>query len=129
MKLYVAHGSDFDYENALYRPLRASALNAAHEIFLPHEDAMKDTNTREYIKTCDLLIADVSIASTGVGIEIGRAEASAVPILCIYRKDSAPSRSLRFVTDQYIEYDTPEDLLSKLTSVISAGTQGKSSPK
>lgn len=40
--------------------------------------------TKDIIKTCDLMIAEVSLPATGLGIELGWAKAFKVPILCMY---------------------------------------------
>lgn len=113
MKIYVAHSNDFDYENKLYKPLRASALNTEHEIFLPHEHGRHE-NTRELMKSCNLLVAEVSLPSTGEGIELGRAEAIGLPVLCISEQGAKVSSSLKYVTDHFLQYSDAEDMLSKL---------------
>jgi len=42
----------------------------------------------DLLKESDVLIAEVTIPSLGVGYEIGKAEEFNKPILCLYRKDS-----------------------------------------
>jgi len=39
-----------------------------------------------WLEEADVIVAEVSIPSHGVGYEIGRAEASGKPVLCIYRR-------------------------------------------
>lgn len=117
MKIYVAHPSGFDYENMLYKPLRASSLNKEHEIFLPHENG-QHADTQELIRSCDLVIAEISLPSTGEGIELGRAEAMGIPILCISRKGIRVSDSLRYITEHFLEYSNSEEMLSKVTDFL-----------
>ena len=46
-----------------------------------------------WLKTSDLMIADVTVPSLGVGYEIGFAERLNIPILCIYNPNSTKSLS------------------------------------
>ncbi len=64
------------------------------------------------------MIAEVSYPSTGQGIEIGWANASNVPIICIYRSGMGPSGALRFISNQIVEYSSPDDMVAKLRSII-----------
>lgn len=107
-----------DFDNELYKPLRTSVLNSAHEIILPHEDD-RAINTKELIEDSDLVIAEVSESATGVGIELGWADAFGKPIVCISRNDAKPSNSLKYLTANFIKYDGAEDMISKLSDFIS----------
>jgi len=71
MKIYLCHSRDFDYKNGLYKPVRESALNKQHEIVFPHENESSTTNTKDVIKTYDIVFAEVSFPATGLGIELG----------------------------------------------------------
>lgn len=119
MKIYVAHAKDFEYLDKLYAPIRNSELGKDHVFFLPHEEG-SGFNTKELLKTMDLLVAEVSKPSTGEGIEIGRAEAAGIPILFIYEKGSKVSNSLNYVSDQFMEYEDSKDLLRKLREYLSS---------
>ena len=39
-----------------------------------------------WLAEADLMIAEVTIPSLGVGYEIGRAEALSIPVLCLFRE-------------------------------------------
>ena len=73
MKIYIGHSSEFNYQDEIYDPIRGSIFNSLHEIILPHEiyKEAKDFITKDIIKSCDLMIAEVSLPSTGLGIELG----------------------------------------------------------
>lgn len=114
MKIYLSHAGNYDYEKELYAPLKASPLASRHDIFYPHEVKNVAVNTRELLPQYDLVLAEVSHPSTGQGIEIGRAEAAGVPVLCIYHEGAQLSRSLRFVTQDFIAYTSTPDLLQQL---------------
>lgn len=117
MKIFLAHATSFDFKNKLYIPLRASALNSAHEITCP-EEGDHIWNTKEAIAASDVVVADVSVHSTGCGIELGWAEALGTPIICIHEKGSTPSSVVRYVTDTLIEYEDAETLVERLTSAL-----------
>jgi hypothetical protein len=117
MKIFVSHTNQIDYQNELYTPLRESALNQTHSFFLPHE-GNKNVNTKHEIQASDLVLAEVSFPATGSGIEIGWADAVNVPLLCVYKEGMKISGSLKFITNDFIEYSSPEDLITKLTDYL-----------
>ena len=120
MKIVVTHSSAFDFKKKLYEPLRNSALNSAHEIFLPHEDDNSENGSKEKIQNADVVLAEVSLPSTGQGIELGWANTFGKPIVCLHEKGSTPSSALRFVTNTFIEYESESDMLQKLESALSS---------
>ncbi len=114
MKVYISHSGKFDFENELYKPLRESVLNESHTFFFPHE-GQKDLNTKEILKDCDLVIAEVSFPSTGQGIELGWANTMNIPILCISKEEGGKvSNSLKYIASDFIIYFNQKDLISKL---------------
>lgn len=119
MNIYIAHSRDFDYQNELYAPLRASAVLPQNNLILPHETEHHTNNTREFYRSLDLVIAEVSYPATGLGIELGWAADDNVPIYCLHQKDHKPSGSLYAVSDKFYEYETSEELVEVVTSIIS----------
>ncbi|MEI6580728.1 MAG: nucleoside 2-deoxyribosyltransferase [bacterium] len=70
-----------------------------------------------WLQSADLIVADVSIHSTGVGYEIGQAESMGKNILCLYHKDAPRKISGMIAGDKKINliiYDDVEDLLEKM---------------
>jgi hypothetical protein len=118
MKIYFGHSKGFDYKNELYDPVRNSGLNKEHEIIFPHEQSDLPTNSKEFLKTCDLMIAEVSFPATGLGIELGWGDAFGIPILCIFKKGSHVSNSAKLLTENLIEYSDSGDLIEKLEKYI-----------
>jgi hypothetical protein len=123
MKIYVAHSSGFDYQNQLYQPLRQSELNNEHELTLPHETSGVPSCSREFIATQDLVVAEVSYPSTGLGIELGWADSTKVPIVCFYQHGHTFSDSIRTVANDFIEYEDAPDLAAKLGAYIAKRPQ------
>ncbi len=115
MNIYISHcGGNYDYENELYKPIKASELFVIHRFFLPHEPENTDVDAIDELKQIDILVAETSFPSTGQGIELAQAKAAGVPIVCFYKTESKPSGSLRFVADKITEYKDIGDLLNKL---------------
>jgi hypothetical protein len=114
MNIYLSHSGAYDYENELYKPLKASELFKSHTVFLPHEPENRRVAAKAKFKTTDLLVAEVSYPSTGQGIELGLASAANVPVVCFYKSGTKPSGSLRFVADKVIEYTDSNELIAKL---------------
>lgn len=84
IKIYVAHSRSFDFKKELYEPIRKNFLNNEHTFILPHEHSEEPFNSKDYLKDeADLVIAEVSEPSTGLGIELGWADAHQVLIICI----------------------------------------------
>ena len=119
MKIYVTHAKNSDYINDLYIPIRRSDLNSMHEITLPHENNTKPFQSKPFIKTCDLVLAEVSYPATGQGIELGWADIYNIPIVCFYKKGIKPSGSLRVVSNTFIEYENKKNMIQKLSDVVS----------
>ena len=114
MNISISHSTNFDFEKELYEPILNSNRLKKHTFFLP-EDRVK--NTREIIKNCDIMIADVSYPSTGTGIEIGWASGIDKPIYCIYKQGCSYSFSLKFITENFYEY-TPETLTRVIEKIV-----------
>jgi nucleoside 2-deoxyribosyltransferase len=117
MKIYFGHSKSFDFKKDLYQPIRSSNLNSQHEIIFPHETD-EFINSKDIIKDCDLIIAEGTYPATGLGIELGWAEMLGKPVLCVYKKGSKLSGSLKVVTNDFIEYSDPECLIKKIDKFI-----------
>lgn len=118
MNIYVAHSNKFDYINKIYTPIKESKLLKKHHFFFPHDEVNKEIKTKEIIKNYDLLIAEVSLPATGLGIELGWADDSQTPIVCMYEKGVKCSSSLKFITNNFIEYEGTQDMPSKIFEFI-----------
>ncbi len=117
MKIYTSHSTGYDFRTELYAPLKEQ-FATEHELFLPHEDHADGVESRDIIATSDVILAEVSLPSTGQGIELGWASAAGVPIICFYRSGATPSGALRFITDTFIEYTSIDDMQAKLRQTL-----------
>jgi len=114
-KIYVIHRRAFDYEKELYAPLKKQA---DFEFVFPHTGENEVRNSKDLIRDCDIVLAEVSFPSTGSGIELGRAESLGVPIVAIFKKGSQVFSSIKFLTDDIIEYDDLEKDFDKIRKIL-----------
>lgn len=112
MIIQLWHARNSDFHNELYNPIKESILYSEHTWIFPHDEFELDS--RESLKSIDLFIAEVSTPATGLGIEIGFASAYGKRILCVYKKWSKISASLKKVTENYVEYDNVDDMVNKV---------------
>ena len=117
MNIYFPHSKQLDY-NKFYAALRSSKILAKHTLVLPYETSATPENSKEVIRNADLLIAEVSYPGTGLGIELGWAEALKKRVICIYKYDFHIAGSLKYVSTEFISYDSYRDLLKKLEKVV-----------
>lgn len=79
---------------------------AAERVIAPREVYDRDV---AWIRSCDALVAEVSVPSHGVGYEIGFALSLGKPVLCLYRADRKVSKMLTGNPDPRLSlagYDT-----------------------
>ena len=113
MKVYVCHSKNFDFKNELYKPLKDAGLPV--EFIFPHEEGATSYNSKDLFLNhkVDFVLAEVSYPATGQGIELGWADIYKIPIICIYKKGSKPSGSLKVISGDIIEYDNLTELINK----------------
>jgi len=75
----------------------------------------------QWIRESDLLVADVTVASLGVGYEIGRAMEMGKPVLCLFNTESDFTLSAMIAGSEGVEivyYGDPEELRDTLEHFI-----------
>ncbi|MBI4225150.1 MAG: nucleoside 2-deoxyribosyltransferase [Candidatus Sungbacteria bacterium] len=117
MNIFISHSREFEYRTELYEPIKKSDLFSLHTFIFPHENN-SFRSTKDEIRTCDVVIAEVSFPSTGVGIELGWANSFGKPTICLHKKDSHPSSSLKAVSAEFIMYDNASDMVKKLSEAL-----------
>lgn len=118
MKIYLAHSSKFDFHKELYLPLQQSTLNKIHKIIYLYDEIENPGSTWDTIKTCDLVIAEVSLPSMGEGIELGWANALNIPIICIHKQGQIASHFLDVVSKNILEYTDENNMIEVLQNAI-----------
>lgn len=119
--IYISHSSKINYETLLYAPLLASHLHGNYNFVLPHQGSPDEQfQTKDLFESgfCKLVLAEVSLPSTGQGIELGWAELLAIPITCLYKQGSSVSSSLKCVSSHFIEYKDSDDMVRKISTCL-----------
>jgi hypothetical protein len=116
-KIIVTHSSDLNWKNEFYNCLK-KFRSEDYEIFLPQEDGAREKITKEMIKDCDFVIAEVSFPSTGQGIELGWADINNKRINCVFKEGSKISNSLRFISDNFLSYTNMDNLSNEIRKML-----------
>jgi hypothetical protein len=120
-RVRLGHSTGYDYQTQLYDVVRGLGLPSDVTVSLPHENGAAGDCTKSFFAGgCDLFIAEVSAASTGLGMEIAYADMHGVPVAGLYRAGSTPSSAIKMVTPMLLSYDSPEQLARHIESLISA---------
>lgn len=118
LDIYISHSKKMDYKNKLYGPLMKSKIGKENNLILPRTPQYNDLDTKDILINSDLLIAEVTIPGTGVGIEIGRAECSNVKILCLLKKGEKCSTSVKRICPDIIEYNGEDEMIYKIQKYL-----------
>ncbi len=116
MKIQVWHSKNFDFRSELYTPLKQNFSDI--EWIFPHETEEIVVKSEDSLKDVDIFLAEVRTAGTGLGIEIGFAHMYKKRIICMYKAWSQVSSSLKYVSEEFIEYSDESDMIEKLKNII-----------
>lgn len=121
----ITGGREFE---PVYQQLVAALLADGHEIPTSHlaeseiiqnERALSPRDVYErdvnWIRTCDVLVAEVSVPSHGVGYEIGFALNLGIPVLCLHQEDRLVSKMISGNPDpvmKILAYKTVEEAVT-----------------
>jgi 2'-deoxynucleoside 5'-phosphate N-hydrolase len=127
----ITGGREFEAD---YQEIVAALKADGHEIPTSHlaqSDVMENErqltpqNVYErdvnWIKNCDVLIAEVSVPSHGVGYEIGFALNIGKPVLCVYQKNRRVSKMITGNLDPKLNtqsYANMEEVISQIRFFI-----------
>jgi len=98
--------------------LAGSDVIQLEKIVDPEEVFNRDT---DWIDGCDLLVAEVSTPSHGVGFEIGYALQQNKPVLCLYRNGNLVSKMItgnRNPNLTVLSYSSKNDLVTHLREYL-----------
>ena len=81
----------------------------------------------DWVDECDLFIAEVTVPSLGVGMEIERAISKKIPVLCLFDMNE-PRETSRMITNckhiSLIGYSTPENAKKVIDEFLAKGKDG-----
>lgn len=110
-----------EYE-AVYQAIARALLADGHKVPTAHlaESNVMDVETSvspqdvyardvEWIRSCDALIAEVSVPSHGVGYEVGFALSLGKPVLCLYQEGRRVSKMITGNPDPHLKVTSYTD--------------------
>jgi len=80
------------------------------------------TRDVDWLKECDTIVADVTMPSLGVGLEIGLAQTMGKKIICLYNINADASLSAMISGNPHVEnirYATVDEAKEKLKAALS----------
>jgi nucleoside 2-deoxyribosyltransferase len=119
-KWFISHPSGgMQHTPLFYETVKKYVAEHEEEIELtfPHEKRQEIAKTKQDIEAADLVLAEVSIASTGSGIELGWANAAGKPIIAFYQGVEEASPAIQFVTKAIHPYITEEHIIKVLETL------------
>ena len=75
----------------------------------------------DWLNEADVLVAEVTNPSLGVGYEISKAESSGKPVVCLFRESSGRTLSAMIAGNtnlKIVYYDQPEEAFQQLDSFL-----------
>lgn len=99
--------------------LAASGIASVEAVIDPREVYTRDTT---WIQESDVLIAEVSVPSHGVGYEIGYALGLGKPVLALYQQGRKVSKMISGNPDSYLSvkcYASPENAVEIIRTFLS----------
>jgi hypothetical protein len=109
----------------LHAALRAGRVPAGFEYLATSRGTYRQDC--RWIKKAEILIAEVSCPSHGVGYEVGFAEANQIPVMLLYREGSPKKISDMFAGNDYnlvLTYKDLSDLRPQLQKAMAARLKG-----
>ncbi len=91
---------------------------------IEEEDIFK--RDMDWVREADVIVAEVTQPSLGVGYELGQAEAMNKPTLCLFRKIEGKSLSAMIAGNPFFfvrEYDQPEAARALIRAFLEVGNQ------
>jgi len=117
-RIYIGHSKDWDYQSGLYRPIKESILNNNYIIIFPHTPKGEEFVSERDLKKVDLFVAEVSLPSTGLGIELGFAHLFKIPILCIHRVGTTVRSSVKRLNCEIYEYAEIDEVVNVIYRIL-----------
>lgn len=121
---FISHASGaMSHTPVFFSAVQEFAQNTKDiQLVLPHSKSEDVHLTKQSIQTCELVIVEISIPSTGSGIELGWANAANKPIIAFNQGGSQVSPAIKFVTNYIYTYITTEDIVKILTRIYQQGS-------
>lgn len=127
MKAFLSYSfenkKEFEKLNQILKKFLKEKFNIESYAFV--FDFKEKTNNKKMMEKAlnlidksDIIIAELSYKSIGIGIEIGYAKAKNKRIIYIKKINSPLSTTAQGISDYFIEYKQEKDLIDKLEKIL-----------
>lgn len=117
MIIYFIHATCFDYITNFYEPIKTIDSLKHYTLIFPHEKSQHGIKSKDIIQQADLVIAEVSYPSIGVGIELAWADLFNSKIITLSQINKTVSSSLQFINTSHYQYIDTNDLKTKVEAL------------
>lgn len=120
MKIYISHSRNFDYKKELYEPIKESDLVKKYDFVFPFADTDTPLGSEliEVLKECDVIVAEISHASTGQGMELAWGSIFDIPIIGIYKEGANVSNSMPLVSNKLLMYTSQQNMIDDISGAL-----------
>lgn len=94
--------------------LAEAGVGAVEAVIDPHAVYARDV---DWIRASDVLIAEVSVPSHGVGYEIGFALSIGKPVLCVYQTGRKVSKMITGNPDEHLQVTVYQDAVDAVHTI------------
>lgn len=105
-----------EYGNVLTTHIADTKLGKVEKGITDKQIYQRDTN---WLKQSDMVLAEITVPSLGVGYELAYAEKENIPVICMYEKNKNVSRMItgnkNFIL---IPYEKVEELRGKIQEIM-----------
>ena len=126
MKIFIAAPYTYNFDTISVNKLRELVKTIGHDPLVPHDfvtdDPVKIKEEIEFdlslVDESDAIVADTTIPSHGVGMEIMYAKQKGKKVILIHKNGNRLSHMAIYHADKIIHYDSLEELEEKLNSAL-----------
>jgi hypothetical protein len=123
LNIYFVHSTKFDYNNLIYKKILSSSICLAHNLMLPMTKEYQNINAKELMAKADIIIAEVSNPSFGLGLELKWLSKVNKPKLFLSLENTIPSKYQKLVpsiktTDENTYLQAIEDFIKENAGTI-----------
>jgi hypothetical protein len=123
LNIYFVHSTKFDYNNLIYKKILSSSICLAHNLMLPMTKEYQNIYAKELMAKADIIIAEVSNPSFGLGLELKWLSKVNKPKLFLSLENTIPSKYQKLVpsiktTDENTYLQAIEDFIKENAGTI-----------
>ena len=118
LNIYFIHSTKLDYNNLIYKKVLSSSVCLGHNLMLPQTKEYQEKYTKDLMQKADIIIAEVSNPTFGLGLELKWLQKQDKPKLFLSLNNEIPKKYKKYVnnfkiTNEETYLKTIEDFVSE----------------